>query len=90
MFLTRVLNAATSKSKYVIIEVESVVSGHKFETIRLRKEEKREMIWYDPLVRRSVVYVETKKVKGKERCPDYEPPKIIEVEKLGPVDRYDP
>lgn len=87
MFLTRVLLAP--KSKYVLITVESTVTGHQFCCCRERKGDKKEMIWYDPLVRQSVVYKEIEKKKGLSKV-DYKPDLNLEIEKVKPVDRFDP
>ena len=65
MFFTRVLNAV--KSKYVLVEVESTATGFKREMGRLRRSEKLEYIDFDPLIRRNVVFKETKKLKGLEQ-----------------------
>lgn len=86
MFLTRVLLAP--KTKYVLITVESTVSGHQFCCCRERKAEKKEIIWFDPLVRQSVVYKEVKKMKGIGQVK-YKPDLNIEIEKVR-QDLYDP
>lgn len=87
MFLTRVLLAP--KSKYVLVTVESTVTGHQFCCCRERKGEKKEMIWFDPLVRQSVVYKEVKKMKALSKVK-YKPDVIIEIEKTRIADPFDP
>ncbi|OWR52677.1 mitochondrial ribosomal protein L33 [Danaus plexippus plexippus] len=47
MFLTNVLLKKT-KSKYIMVLMESVVSGHKFNKIRERLADKLEVIRFDP------------------------------------------
>lgn len=87
MFLTRVLLAP--KSKYVLITVESTVTGHQFCCCRERKDEKKEFIWFDPLVRQSVVYKEVKKMKGLSNVK-YKPDVVTEIEKTRLPDPFDP
>ncbi|XKL65775.1 hypothetical protein PGB90_009195 [Kerria lacca] len=88
MFLTRVLCAP--KSKYVLITVQSTVSGHEFCCLRERKEEKKEFVWFDPLIRKSVVYVETKKMKSINNCRNYKPNSNTEIEKIKLADPFNP
>ncbi len=69
--------------------VESTVSGHQFACVRERKEDKKEIIWFDPLVRKSVVYTEIQKMKGLPRCK-YTENRNLELEKIQPADPFDP
>lgn len=77
MFLTRILCAA--KSRFVLVMVESTASGHQFCRVRERKEDKLEFIWFDPLIRQSVVYTEIKKMKGINNVKDYVPDQQMNV-----------
>jgi len=53
------------KSKFVLVVLESVISGHRRFLIRERIADKLEAILADPHVRRKVLYKEVKRVKGK-------------------------
>lgn len=63
MFLTRALLAAATQ-KYSLVVIQSTVSGHKYEVVREKKSEKLELICFDPLIRKEVVYKETRRIKG--------------------------
>lgn len=69
MFLTRVLSA---KSKHVSVLIESIATGHQMSVLRERKDDKLEAYRYDPLIRKKVIYVEIKKLKGVD-CKKYNP-----------------
>lgn len=74
MFLTRVLAA---KSKYVSVMCESIVTGHQAYFLRERKGDKLETVWFDPYVRKKVIYKEVKKLKGVD-CARYKPNDTLE------------
>jgi hypothetical protein len=57
------------KSKFVLVAIQSVVTGHKRFFIRDRLAEKVEALFTDPMLNRVVLYKETKKVKGKDSIP---------------------
>jgi len=54
------------KTKFVLVQLKSIITGHIRFQIRERAAEKSELIAYDPMLRRKVLYKESKKVKGKE------------------------
>ncbi|KAH9497935.1 hypothetical protein DERF_013868 [Dermatophagoides farinae] len=59
--------AKGGKSKFVMVLLESLISGHKVVAIRPRIKEEIQMLRYDPYVERHVVYKEIKKIKGAAR-----------------------
>ncbi|KAL7642559.1 UNVERIFIED_CONTAM: hypothetical protein RMT77_007120 [Armadillidium vulgare] len=63
MFLTRIL-LKKAKSKVVVVEMESLVSGYKFLHAKLRGSDKVECLAYDPIIKGESVYVEKKKLSG--------------------------
>ncbi|KAK4881371.1 hypothetical protein RN001_004690 [Aquatica leii] len=63
MFLTNILLKRV-KSKLIMVEMESLVSGHKFNQVRERLGEKLEMIKFDPFIQKDSVYREKRKVKS--------------------------
>lgn len=63
MFITNVL-LKKAKSKNIMVLMESVVSGHQFNTIRERLAEKLEMVRFDPYIQKESVYRERKKVRS--------------------------
>ncbi|XP_075156209.1 mitochondrial ribosomal protein L33 [Haematobia irritans] len=52
------------KSKRIMVVVESIVSGHKFNTVRDRLSDKIECIRFDPYVQAECVYRERKKIRS--------------------------
>uniref|UniRef100_A0A915PW11 TOG domain-containing protein n=1 Tax=Setaria digitata TaxID=48799 RepID=A0A915PW11_9BILA len=58
------------KSKYVIVQLASVISGTTRIWIRERAADKFRGIFYDPAVGREVLFEEKQKVKGKASLPD--------------------
>uniref|UniRef100_A0A183EVB1 DUF3395 domain-containing protein n=1 Tax=Gongylonema pulchrum TaxID=637853 RepID=A0A183EVB1_9BILA len=58
------------KTKYVIVQLASVVSGSTRIWIRERAADKFRGIFYDPAVGREVLFEEKQKVKGKAALPD--------------------
>ncbi|KAM7348562.1 mitochondrial ribosomal protein L33 [Cochliomyia hominivorax] len=52
------------KSKRIMVVVESVVSGHKFNTVRDRLADKIELIRFDPYIQKDCVYRERKKIRS--------------------------
>ncbi|XP_019876382.1 39S ribosomal protein L33, mitochondrial [Aethina tumida] len=63
MFLTNVLLKRV-KSKNIMVQMESVVSGHTFNTIRERLADKLEMIRFDPYIQMESLYKEKKRVRS--------------------------
>ncbi|XP_065156347.1 large ribosomal subunit protein bL33m [Atheta coriaria] len=63
MLLTRIL-CKKVKSKHIMVQMESVVTGHTFNKIRERLADKLEMIRFDPFVQDKVVYREKKRVRS--------------------------
>ncbi|VEN60386.1 unnamed protein product [Callosobruchus maculatus] len=63
MFLTRILLKKV-KSKTVMVQMESVVSGHTYNQIRERLADKLETIRFDPYIQKESVYREKKKVRS--------------------------
>ncbi|XP_032518350.2 large ribosomal subunit protein bL33m [Danaus plexippus] len=63
MFLTNVLLKKT-KSKYIMVLMESMVSGHKFNKIRERLADKLEVIRFDPYIQAESLYKEKKKIRS--------------------------
>ncbi|KAF2896807.1 hypothetical protein ILUMI_09366 [Ignelater luminosus] len=63
MFLTNVL-LKKAKSKSIMVQMESLVSGHTFNKVRERLAEKLELIRFDPYIQKESVYKEKKKVKS--------------------------
>ncbi|XP_014259175.2 39S ribosomal protein L33, mitochondrial [Cimex lectularius] len=63
MILTNVL-LKKAKSKFIMVSMKSMVSGHRFNKIRERLSDKLELIRFDPFVQEEVVYKEDKKVKS--------------------------
>ncbi|EJW83797.1 hypothetical protein WUBG_05292 [Wuchereria bancrofti] len=58
------------KSKYVIVQLASVISGSTRIWIRERAADKFRGIFYDPAVGREVLFEEKQKVKGKTALPE--------------------
>ncbi|TMW48160.1 hypothetical protein DOY81_006760 [Sarcophaga bullata] len=52
------------KSKRIMVVVESVVSGHKFNTVRERLADKIEVVRFDPYIQRDSVYRERKRIRS--------------------------
>ncbi|XP_045499918.1 39S ribosomal protein L33, mitochondrial [Colias croceus] len=63
MFLTNVL-LKKAKSKHIMVLMESVVSGHKFNAVRERLADKLEVLRYDPYIQHESLYKERKKIKS--------------------------
>ncbi|XP_063538264.1 large ribosomal subunit protein bL33m [Cydia strobilella] len=63
MFLTNIL-LKKAKSKNIMVLMESMVSGHKFNAIRERLADKLELIRFDPYIRQQSVYKERKKIRS--------------------------
>ncbi|XP_047997684.1 39S ribosomal protein L33, mitochondrial [Leguminivora glycinivorella] len=63
MFLTNVL-FKKAKSKHIMVLMESMVSGHKFNAIRERLADKLELIRFDPYIRQLSLYKERKKIRS--------------------------
>ncbi|RVE48194.1 hypothetical protein evm_007148 [Chilo suppressalis] len=63
MFLTNVL-MKKAKSKHVMVLMESVVSGHKFNAIRERLADKLEILKFDPYIQQQSLYKERKKIRS--------------------------
>nr|XP_033340992.1 39S ribosomal protein L33, mitochondrial [Megalopta genalis] len=63
MFITSVL-CKKVKSKYLLVLLESVASGHKYVLRRERIADKFEGPRYDPYVGNMVLYREVKKIKS--------------------------
>ncbi|KAG8234544.1 hypothetical protein J437_LFUL014003 [Ladona fulva] len=63
MFLTNVL-LKKAKSKNIMVLMESMVSGHKYITIRERLADKLEVIRFDPHIQKECVYKERKKIRS--------------------------
>ncbi|KAM3717689.1 39S ribosomal protein L33 [Dirofilaria immitis] len=58
------------KSKYVIVQLASVISGSTRIWLRERTADKFRGIFYDPAVGREVLFEEKQKVKGKTSLPE--------------------
>ncbi|XP_056636970.1 39S ribosomal protein L33, mitochondrial [Diorhabda carinulata] len=63
MFLTNILFKKV-KSKHIMVQMESVVSGHTFNKIRERLADKLEVIRFDPFIMKDCLYKEKKKVRS--------------------------
>ncbi|XP_063385441.1 large ribosomal subunit protein bL33m [Cydia fagiglandana] len=63
MFLTNIL-FKKAKSKHIMVLMESMVSGHKFNAIRERLADKLELIRFDPYIRQLSLYKERKKIRS--------------------------
>ncbi|XP_022909683.1 large ribosomal subunit protein bL33m [Onthophagus taurus] len=63
MFLTNVLLKRV-KSKSIMVQMESMVSGHTFNKIRDRLADKLEVIKFDPFIQRTSLYREKKKIRS--------------------------
>ncbi|XP_044756075.1 39S ribosomal protein L33, mitochondrial [Coccinella septempunctata] len=63
MFLTNVL-LKKAKSKSIMVQMESVISGHTFNKIRERLADKLELIRFDPRIQQECLYKEKKKVRS--------------------------
>ncbi|CAH4031649.1 39S ribosomal protein L33, mitochondrial [Pieris napi] len=63
MLLTNVL-LKKAKSKHIMVLMESVVSGHKFNSIRERLGDKLELIRFDPYIQHESLYKERKKIRS--------------------------
>uniref|UniRef100_A0A1B0ATA8 Uncharacterized protein n=1 Tax=Glossina palpalis gambiensis TaxID=67801 RepID=A0A1B0ATA8_9MUSC len=62
MRLTNILYKKV-KAKRILVVVESMVSGHKFNTVRERLGDKVETIRFDPYIQKEAVYRELKKIR---------------------------
>ncbi|CAK1542892.1 unnamed protein product [Leptosia nina] len=63
MFITNTL-LKKAKSKHIMVLMESVVSGHKFNYIRERLADKLELIRFDPYIQQESLYKERKKIRS--------------------------
>ncbi|XP_060526271.1 large ribosomal subunit protein bL33m isoform X1 [Cylas formicarius] len=63
MFITNILLKRV-KSKDIMVQMESLVSGHTFNKIRPRLADKLEVIRFDPYIQKESVYREKKKVRS--------------------------
>ncbi|KAL9871970.1 39S ribosomal protein L33, mitochondrial [Glossina fuscipes] len=63
MRLTNILYKKV-KAKRIMVVVESMVSGHKFNTVRERLGDKVETIRFDPYIQKEAVYRELKKIRS--------------------------
>ncbi|XP_039756945.1 39S ribosomal protein L33, mitochondrial [Pararge aegeria] len=63
MFLTNIL-LKKAKSKNIMVMMESIVTGHKFNTVRERLADKLELIRFDPFIQRESIYKEKKKIRS--------------------------
>ncbi|XP_017779787.1 PREDICTED: 39S ribosomal protein L33, mitochondrial [Nicrophorus vespilloides] len=63
MFLTNILLKKV-KSKHIMVQMESLVSGHKFNKIRERLADKLELVRFDPFIQQDSVYREKKRVRS--------------------------
>ncbi|XP_023021714.1 mitochondrial ribosomal protein L33 [Leptinotarsa decemlineata] len=63
MFLTNVL-LKKIKSKTIMVQMQSMVSGHTFNTIRERLGDKVEIIRFDPFIQKECLYREKKKIRS--------------------------
>uniref|UniRef100_T1L2L0 Large ribosomal subunit protein bL33m n=1 Tax=Tetranychus urticae TaxID=32264 RepID=T1L2L0_TETUR len=52
------------KSKFIMVCVRSLVSGHPRTAIRPRNAEKLELLRYDPKIQDMAIYVEDKKINS--------------------------
>ncbi|KAK9508463.1 hypothetical protein O3M35_006016 [Rhynocoris fuscipes] len=64
MFLTNVLLKRKAKSRFIMVLMESLVSGHQFNWIRERLADKAELVRFDPYIQQESVYKEKKKIKS--------------------------
>lgn len=53
------------KGRYVLVAVESIISGSKNFWIRGRNDPKVERLFFDPVIRAKCIFRETKKIRGK-------------------------
>ncbi|XP_030035543.1 39S ribosomal protein L33, mitochondrial [Manduca sexta] len=63
MFLTNVL-LKKAKSKYIMVLMESVASGHHQMRIRERLADKLEFVRFDPYIQQESLYRERKKIRS--------------------------
>ncbi|KPI90981.1 39S ribosomal protein L33, mitochondrial [Papilio xuthus] len=63
MFLTNVLLKKT-KSKFIMVLMESMVSGHQFTARRERLGDKLELLRFDPYIQHESLYKERKKIRS--------------------------
>ncbi|XP_076257551.1 mitochondrial ribosomal protein L33 [Rhynchophorus ferrugineus] len=63
MFLTNILLKRV-KSKEIMVQMESLVSGHTFNKIRARLGDKLELVRFDPWIQKESVYREKKKIRS--------------------------
>ena len=61
-FTTRLL--AKAKSKYILVQLESVATGHKFYMGRERLGDKLEFFKWDPWLQMESLYKEKKKIRS--------------------------
>ncbi|XP_031826447.1 mitochondrial ribosomal protein L33 [Nomia melanderi] len=63
MFITNIL-FKKPKSKFILVLLESVASGHKYVVKRERLADKLEVVRFDPYVNTAVLYRELKKIRS--------------------------
>ena len=63
MFLTNILLKKV-KSKNVLVQIESIATGHKYLVVRERLADKLEVAKFDPFVQAMVLYREKKKIRS--------------------------
>ncbi|XP_015511458.1 large ribosomal subunit protein bL33m [Neodiprion pinetum] len=63
MFLTNLL-LKKAKSKLIMVQMESAVTGHTFNKIRERLADKLEILRFDPHIQRISLYREKKKIRS--------------------------
>ncbi|XP_014274965.1 large ribosomal subunit protein bL33m [Halyomorpha halys] len=64
MFLTQVLLKKKTKSKFILVLIQSLVSGHNRTWVRERLGDKLELTLFDPYIQQESVYKELKKIKS--------------------------
>ncbi|XP_051166264.1 39S ribosomal protein L33, mitochondrial [Leptopilina boulardi] len=64
MFLTSLLlKEGKKKSRFLMVQIQSMVSGHRIVLVRPRDAEKFELIKFDPWIQREAYYKEVKKIR---------------------------
>nr|BAN20574.1 unkown protein [Riptortus pedestris] len=64
VFLTQILLKKKSKSRFVMVMLQSLVSGHQRTWVRERLGEKTEKVFFDPFIQMEAVYKERKKIRS--------------------------
>ncbi|VDP11506.1 unnamed protein product [Soboliphyme baturini] len=60
-----------AKSKWVLVMLESIITGHRQFWIRERTAEKVEKILVDPQIRRRVLFREVKRIRAKSQVENF-------------------